>query len=93
MHEPMFGTDDEWRTAVIIELVHLRISIFELAILIALIAVGAFAARWWEGAPIAGAVMALIGAIYFYRHSEKEHTKLSNDFFLAKKDRALGEER
>ena len=71
MHKPIFRTDDEWRTVVIMELVHLRISIFELGILIILIAVGAFAGRWWEGAPLTGAVIALIGAIYFYRDWRK----------------------
>ena len=86
MRTPIFRTDDEWRTVVIMELVHLRISIFELGILITLIAVGAFAGRWWEGAPLMGAVIALIGAIYFYRDSEKEWTRLRRLHFAADAD-------
>ena len=45
MRKPVFRTDDEWRTIVIMHLIHLRTSIFELGLLIALIAVGISAAR------------------------------------------------
>jgi hypothetical protein len=54
MRKPVFRTDDEWRTIVIAELRGLRVALFELALLIAVIAVGASAARWWEYAPIVG---------------------------------------
>jgi hypothetical protein len=86
MRKPVFRTDDEWRTSVIIELMVLRASIFELGILIAIIAVGAFAARWWQDAPITGAAIALIGAIYCYRHSVKERDRLVDHHFAADTD-------
>jgi hypothetical protein len=86
MRKPVFRTDDEWRTFVIIELMVLRKAIFELGILIAIIAVGAFAARWWQDAPITGAAIALIGAISFYRYSAKDCRRLTDSHFAAEKD-------
>jgi hypothetical protein len=86
MRKPVLRTDDEWRTTVIAELLGLRAALFELALLIAVIAVGASAARWWEGAPIAGAAIALISAIYCYRHALKERDALVNQHFAADAD-------
>jgi hypothetical protein len=86
MRKPVFRTDDEWRTIVIMHLIHLRTSIFELGLLMGLIAVRISAARWWDGAPIMGAVIALIGAIYFYNHSENEWVRLQRQHFEADAD-------
>jgi len=86
MRKPIFRTDDEWRTTIIIELLGLRTTLFELAILIAVIAVSASAARWWEGAPTLGAAIALIGAIYCYRHSVKERDALVGRHFTTESD-------
>jgi uncharacterized membrane protein len=88
MREPVFGSDDGWRTAIIIEVVVLRAAIFELGILIAIIAVGASAARWWQGAPAAGAVLALIGAIIFYWYSAKDVKRLTEIHWKARRDAA-----
>jgi hypothetical protein len=86
MCKPVFRSDDEWRTAVIIELLSLRTALSEVAILIAVIAVGASTARWWADAPIAGAAMALIGAIYSYRHYSKARDRLVDRHFAADAD-------
>jgi hypothetical protein len=86
MREPVFRTDDEWRTGLIIEVMVLRTAIFELGILIAIIAVGAFSARWWQDAPVTGAVIALIGTISFYRFSAKDCRRLTDIHFAAEKD-------
>ena len=86
MRKPVFHTDDEWRTIVILELLGLRAALFELALLISVITLGASAARWWEGAPIVGAAIALIGAIYCYRHSVKERDRLVEQHFAADAD-------
>jgi hypothetical protein len=51
MRKPIFRTDDEWRTIVIAELLGLRAALFELALLIAVIAVGAFG--WLDARPTA----------------------------------------
>jgi hypothetical protein len=88
MREPVFGSDDGWRTALIIEVMVLRTAIFELGILIAVIAVGASAARWWQGAPVAGAVIALIGAIIFYTYAAKDCKRLTDVHWAARRDAA-----
>jgi hypothetical protein len=75
------GEGGNW---LIVEIV--RAALFELALLIAVIAVGASAARWWEGAPIAGAAIALISAIYCYRHALKERDRLVDQHFAADAD-------
>jgi len=86
MSEPVFGPDDGWRTALIIEVTVLRTAIFELGILIAIIAVGASAARWWQDAPVAGAVIALIGAIIFYMFSAKDVKRFTEIHWKARRD-------
>jgi hypothetical protein len=88
MREPVFGSDEGWRTAIIIEVMVLRTAIFELGILIAIIAVGAFAAPWWQYAPVTGAVVALIGAIIFYRFSAKDCKRLTDIHWEARRDAA-----
>jgi len=45
MREPIYKSDDEWRTVVILNLIGLRKSICELCGIVADIAFGAFAAR------------------------------------------------
>jgi hypothetical protein len=86
MGEPVFGSNDAWRTAIIIEVTVLRTAIFELGILIAIIAVGAFAARWWQGAPITGAIVALIGAIIFYRYAAKDVKRFTEIHWKERRD-------
>ena len=78
MRAPVFRTDDEWRTVVVMHLVHLRCSVFELGLLIAVIALGISAAKWWDGAPITGAIIALLGAAFFYKDATREWTRLAN---------------
>ncbi len=74
--------------SIIIEVMVLRTAIFELGILIAIIAMGAFAAPWWQYAPITGVVIALIGAISFYRFSAKDCKRLTEIHWAARRDAA-----
>jgi hypothetical protein len=86
MRNPIYESDDEWRTVVILNLVHLRQSLYELSFIVAIIAVGAFAARWWDYAPIAGAGVALFGSTIAYRTAVKDYEKLAEMHFGADQD-------
>jgi hypothetical protein len=74
MRKPVFRIENEleWRTLALLEIVHLRCAIFELGLLIAIIAIGASTARWWDGAPVVAAVITLLGAAFCY--SERRST-------------------
>jgi hypothetical protein len=52
MRRQVYETDDEWHTVVVMNLVHLRRSIYELGFLIAVIALGAAFTKWWEDAGV-----------------------------------------
>jgi hypothetical protein len=86
MREPVYKSADEWRTVVIMNLVHLRQTIHELGFIVAVIAVGAFAGKWWEYAPITGAAIALVSAIVAYRVDDKDYQKLADIHFAADTD-------
>jgi hypothetical protein len=86
MREPLYKTDDEWRTAVIMNLAQLRRTIYELGVFIAALAVGAFATRLWPDGPIIIAAVVLIAALIAYRMAAKDYTKLANLHSAAEKD-------
>lgn len=86
MGEPSYKTDDEWRTAVIMNLVHLRRAIHELGVLIAGLALAASFAKWWPDGPTTITAFLLIGALVAYRTAAKDYTKLANLRFAAEKD-------
>jgi hypothetical protein len=86
MREPIYESDDEWRTVVILNLVGLRQSIAELGSIVAIIAVGAFAAQWWENAPIVGALLAMFIAIGAFGRATKDYKKLAALHFEADVD-------
>jgi hypothetical protein len=86
MRERVYQSDDEWRTVVILNLVGLRKSICELGGIVAVIAFGAFAARWWDYAPIFGAGVALFGAVAAFRTAGVDYEKLADLHFAADRD-------
>jgi hypothetical protein len=86
MRVPIYESDDEWRTVVILNLVGLRKSICELGGIVAVIAFGAFAARWWDYAPILSAVVALIIAVSAFRTAGIDYQKLADLHFAADRD-------
>ncbi len=86
MRVPIYGSDDEWRTVVILNLVGLRKSICELGGIVAVVAFGTFAARWWDYAPIFGAGVALIMAVSAFRAAGIDYQKLADLHFAADRD-------
>ena len=78
MRKPVYLSDDEWRTVVILNLIRLRQSIHHLAAIVGLIAVGTFAGRWWGMAPIGAASLAFVVAISAYFREEGHFQKLDD---------------
>jgi len=78
MRKPIFRTDDEWRTVVVMELLSLRRSVFEFGFLISIIAMGMAVAKWWNYAPMAAAVISFLGAVFFYKGAVKDWNRLAD---------------
>lgn len=83
MRKPVYTSEDQWRTIVIMNLVHLRRTISGLAVIIAFLAVGAFVSQWWNYASAIVAVIALIATIVKYRTDAKDYEILLNLHFSA----------
>ncbi len=78
MPDPVFRTDDEWRAAIIAQVIKLQLSVYELACVIVVIAVGAFLDRWWSYSLLVCAIVALAYLIFAWRSQERDFRRLAN---------------
>lgn len=78
MHSKPFKTDDEWRMALVAQIIKLQLSIYELAGVVALIAISEFLGRWWAYSVLVGAGMALAYLAYAWRHEAKDFRRIGS---------------
>jgi hypothetical protein len=83
VRKPLYQSDDEWRTVVIMNLVHLRQAIYEVGVTIGIIAVGVAANSWWDGAFIGASVIAAVAGFASAYQARRDLSRLTNLHFAA----------
>ena len=79
MGDLAFKTDDDWRRAIVAQMIKLELAVYEVGFAFILIAIGVFVgAHWWSYGLIAGAGAAFIFLVLSYRNELKDFRPLTN---------------